>query len=237
MTDVSPAFGFYKCRERETTSTREAYYPFFSSNFMEIFCSIIDFHFVSFSKHIIYKIISMSRLLIFRNFLGSSHPIFQLKPHKYFWKSAKKSFLIPKSTWFNLQEYQVKMVSNQETTEAKEYSIHLKLLKDDPSDRDRDNQQYITPIFPAPLRNQIEQYGLIAGHSSILANSENRKDPRLFYNIAAPFSTFIRGSQGSGKSHTLSCLLENCLANSSVSKVKKPLSALLFHYDAFIGDV
>ncbi|TGO08649.1 hypothetical protein BTUL_0198g00100 [Botrytis tulipae] len=129
------------------------------------------------------------------------------------------------------------MVSNQKDIEEEEYAVHLKLLKDDPTGRDRDNQQYITPVFTAPLRNQIEQYGLIAGHSSILTNSDNRKDPRLFYNIAAPFSTFICGSQGSGKSHTLSCLLENCLAKSSVSKVKKPLSALLFHYDAFIGDV
>ncbi|TGO73325.1 hypothetical protein BELL_0370g00010 [Botrytis elliptica] len=129
------------------------------------------------------------------------------------------------------------MVSNQKNTEESEYAIHLELLNDDPTGHDRDNQQYITPVFTAPLRNQIQQYGLIAGQSSILANSENQKDPRLFYNIAAPFSSFICGSQGSGKSHTLSCLLENCLANSSVSKVKKPLSALLFHYDAFIGDV
>ncbi|KAF7944210.1 hypothetical protein EAE96_010612 [Botrytis aclada] len=129
------------------------------------------------------------------------------------------------------------MVNNQETIEEEEYALHLKLLKDDTTGCDRDNQQYITPIFTASLRDQIEQYGLIAGHSSILTNSEDRKDPRLFYNIAAPFSAFICGSQGSGKSHTLSCLLENCLTNSSVSTVKKPLSALLFHYDAFIGDV
>ncbi|KAM0136336.1 hypothetical protein ACHAP3_004565 [Botrytis cinerea] len=129
------------------------------------------------------------------------------------------------------------MVSDQKGNEENEYAIHLGLLKDDPTSRDWDNQQYIAPIFTAPLRNQIEQYGLIAGHSGILANSENQKDPRLFYNIAAPFSTFICGSQGSGKSHTLSCLLENCLANSPVSKVKSPLSALLFHYDGFIGDV
>lgn len=179
----------------------------------------------------------MSRLLTTRNFLGSPHPIFQFKLHKYCWKPESRSFFIAKSTWFNLQEYQVKMVSDQKGNEENEYAIHLGLLKDDPTSRDWDNQQYIAPIFTAPLRNQIEQYGLIAGHSGILANSENQKDPRLFYNIAAPFSTFICGSQGSGKSHTLSCLLENCLANSSVSKVKSPLSALLFHYDGFIGDV
>lgn len=226
-----------KSRERETTSTRKAFDPFFSCSSKELSGWIIDFSFVSFSKQIIYKTISMSRLLTIRNFLESPYPIFQLKLHKYCWKPESRSFFIAKSTWFDLQKYQVKMVSDQKDNEENEYDIHLGLLKDDPTIRDRDNQQYIAPIFAAPLRNQIEQYGLIAGHSGILANSQNQKDPRLFYNIAAPFSTFICGSQGSGKSHTLSCLLENCLANSSVSKVKSPLSALLFHYDGFIGDV
>ncbi|CAG8977997.1 hypothetical protein HYALB_00000666 [Hymenoscyphus albidus] len=39
----------------------------------------------------------------------------------------------------------------------------------------------------------------------------NGEDPRLFFDIVSPSSTFICGSQGLGKSHTLSCLLENCL--------------------------
>lgn len=63
------------------------------------------------------------------------------------------------------------------------------------------------------------------------------KDPRLFFNIAAPSSAFICGSQGSGKSHTLSCLLENCLVKSDVSKLDRPLAGLVFHYDAFTSDL
>ncbi|QSZ29322.1 hypothetical protein DSL72_003836 [Monilinia vaccinii-corymbosi] len=122
----------------------------------------------------------------------------------------------------------------QETIDEAEYALHMKLLKG-AADGNRDNQA-TTPIFTAPLRDQIAQYGLIGGQSHILANGKGREDPRLFYNIAAPFSTFICGSQGSGKSHTLSCFLENCLVKSHVSKVKNPLSALLFHYDGFIGD-
>ncbi|ESZ97765.1 hypothetical protein SBOR_1847 [Sclerotinia borealis F-4128] len=117
-----------------------------------------------------------------------------------------------------------------------EYALHLNLLNSD-TGSENGNQQATTPIFTTPLCNEIGQYGLIAGQSSILANENGKQDPRLFYNIAAPFSSFICGSQGSGKSHTLSCFLENCLAKSVVSKVKNPLSALLFHYDGFIGDI
>jgi hypothetical protein len=62
-------------------------------------------------------------------------------------------------------------------------------------------------------------------------------DPRLFFNISAPSSAFICGSQGSGKSHTLSCLLENCLMKSYVSKLDNPLAGLVFHYDSFTSDI
>ena len=54
------------------------------------------------------------------------------------------------------------------------------------------------------------QYSLLgecrlAGQSSSWPASE--KDRRLFHNTNIPFSAFICGLQGSGKSHTLSCLL------------------------------
>ena len=69
-----------------------------------------------------------------------------------------------------------------------------------------------------------------------LLPSQAYADRRLFFNVTTPSSVFICGSQGSGKSHTLSCLLENCLAISDATVLPKPLSALLFHYDAFISD-
>ncbi|KAG5975974.1 hypothetical protein E4U55_007517 [Claviceps digitariae] len=61
--------------------------------------------------------------------------------------------------------------------------------------------------------------------------------PFLHYNVTAPSSTFICGSQGSGKSHTQSCLLENCLLASDANTLPKPLTGIVFHYDAFSSDV
>lgn len=59
-------------------------------------------------------------------------------------------------------------------------------------------------------------------------------DPRIFLNVNAPWSAFICGSQGSGKSHSLSCMLENCLLpHPSLGSLPNPLTALVFHYDSF----
>jgi hypothetical protein len=102
-----------------------------------------------------------------------------------------------------------------------------------------------TPVFTNSVlqkfKNQFSQYGFMAGMSDVLEkipdSTSTPEDPRIFFNIAAPSSAFICGSQGSGKSHTLSCLLEHCLMQSDVSILKKPLSGLVFHYDTFTSDV
>lgn len=62
------------------------------------------------------------------------------------------------------------------------------------------------------------------------------KDPRLFFNVSSPSSTFICGSQGSGKSHTLSCILEGSIIPSKAGRLSNPLTAVVFHYDTFICD-
>jgi hypothetical protein len=75
------------------------------------------------------------------------------------------------------------------------------------------------------------QYGLIGG---VLPDPDHSADPRLFINTNAPWSAFICGSQGSGKSHTLSCILENSLLpRDELGKLPKPLAALVFHHDSF----
>jgi hypothetical protein len=77
----------------------------------------------------------------------------------------------------------------------------------------------------------FSQYGLLAGDvSGKVAN------PRFWFKTSAPSSVFICSSQGSGESHTLSCLLENCLMQSGIAKLPNPLMALVFHYDTFISD-
>ncbi|KAK0103054.1 hypothetical protein ONS95_000769 [Cadophora gregata] len=129
---------------------------------------------------------------------------------------------------------------------------HLTLLRKPPS-------QYTlpeittTPIFVMPILRYAEtllspddprpfpQYGLLGGLSEVLEAQEesgafHSPDPRILFNVASPSSTFICGSQGSGKSHTLSCLLENCLSNSRAGRLPSPLTGLVFHYDTFISD-
>ena len=91
------------------------------------------------------------------------------------------------------------------------------------------------------------QYGLLAqnlatyDHKQIdlfdeehyQGNSTEDADSRIFLNINTPWSAFICGSQGSGKSHTLSCMLENSLLPSQLGALPKPLAAIVFHYDKF----
>lgn len=66
-------------------------------------------------------------------------------------------------------------------------------------------------------------------------SATNMDDSRLFINMNAPWSAFICGSQGSGKSHTLSCMLEAALKPSRLGKLPKPLAGIVFHYDKFTG--
>ncbi|KMP05413.1 hypothetical protein CIHG_10018 [Coccidioides immitis H538.4] len=89
------------------------------------------------------------------------------------------------------------------------------------------------------------QFGLLAGQNDMLNSCGSEpeaktqtvdKDPQLFFNVTSPSSTFICGSQGSGKSHTLACLLENCLIPSRAGRLSNPLTGLVFHYDTFICD-
>ncbi|KAJ6518103.1 hypothetical protein C8R47DRAFT_1031499, partial [Mycena vitilis] len=55
---------------------------------------------------------------------------------------------------------------------------------------------------------------------------------RVYVNTNAPSSAVICGVQGSGKSHTVSCLLECALIRDSrVGQLPAPLSALVFHFD------
>lgn len=64
---------------------------------------------------------------------------------------------------------------------------------------------------------------------------QHEPDPVLL-NTNTPWSAFICGSQGSGKSYTLSCMLENCLYNSPrIGKLPKPLAGIVFHNDTRFG--
>lgn len=144
-----------------------------------------------------------------------------------------------------------KFVDESEELEAI-FKIQLRLLSHQ-SEENELREIKLAPIFTGAICNQIQspspmanihgdlpistQYGLLGGDAGMLAaNQENKVDPRIFHNVSAPSSIFICGSQGSGKSHTLSCLLENCLIPSAAGVLPKPLTGVVFHFDTFSSD-
>lgn len=102
---------------------------------------------------------------------------------------------------------QVEMTIDVET---RELASHMALLKSNTSHQDN-HELTGTPIFTMPVlkhsRHLFSQYGFIAGMSDLLKRESSGEeealagtetDPRLFFNISAPSSAFICGSQGSG---------------------------------------
>lgn len=81
---------------------------------------------------------------------------------------------------------------------------------------------------PDSAHELVPQYGLLG--------CKEDEDPTLpssqvFLNTNAPFSTFVCGVQGSGKSHTTACMIENAVVPSkTLGELKKPMSALVFSY-------
>ncbi|PFH52524.1 hypothetical protein AMATHDRAFT_1931 [Amanita thiersii Skay4041] len=95
----------------------------------------------------------------------------------------------------------------------------------------------------------VRQYGVLGsvleiGLESFLAQElltdvhrskdriETPRDPRLYLNTNAPLSAVICGVQGSGKSHTVSVMLENMLVSNckQIGTLVMPLAGLVLHY-------
>ncbi|EZF38433.1 hypothetical protein H112_07386 [Trichophyton rubrum D6] len=142
-----------------------------------------------------------------------------------------------------------------------ELAEHLKLVelgqaKENPSVNPLIEQMKTTPLFSSQIKGVVHsafpgantmdslfpQYGLLGlrlasytpGSDEEIAGIGGAKKNLVYANINAPWSTFICGSQGSGKSHTLSCMLENSLLlPSQTGKVSSQLTSLVLHYDKF----
>ncbi|KAG5931837.1 hypothetical protein E4U53_001576 [Claviceps sorghi] len=156
---------------------------------------------------------------------------------------------------FNFQKMTINDASDDTRKKLRLLRLNTKAL----DDREIVN----TPVFTEAVRRHVDalhapnasifsQHGLLGGEVAKLRQLSNSNGGSLFapadpplrpedapflhYNVTAPSSTFICGSQGSGKSHTLSCLLENCLLASDANTLPKPLTGIVFHYDAFSSD-
>ncbi|OJD17578.1 hypothetical protein AJ78_02329 [Emergomyces pasteurianus Ep9510] len=137
---------------------------------------------------------------------------------------------------------------------------HLALIEDDDrfgASADTENVARLeeirtTPLFSSGVRMALQiqaqeeilpQYGLMGMRIDTYSRYEEdgaseshlkRLTNLVYANINAPWSTFICGSQGSGKSHTLSCMLENALLHpSDTGTLSSPLTGLVLHYDKF----
>ncbi|KAK6517613.1 hypothetical protein TWF281_004262 [Arthrobotrys megalospora] len=63
---------------------------------------------------------------------------------------------------------------------------------------------------------------------------EELEDDMVFLNTNTPFTTFICGLQGSGKSHSLSVIMENCvIQNPGVGILNRPLAGVVFYFSPF----
>ncbi|KAI1385615.1 uncharacterized protein F4822DRAFT_445541 [Hypoxylon trugodes] len=98
----------------------------------------------------------------------------------------------------------------------------------------------VTPGTTAPslLTNSpselIPQYGLIGIRQDLPQQNTSAEERLVFSNMNTPWSAFICGSQGAGKSHTVSCLLENALMeNNAAGKLPNPLAGMVMHYDHY----
>ncbi|KAL8709144.1 MAG: hypothetical protein Q9220_006024 [cf. Caloplaca sp. 1 TL-2023] len=147
--------------------------------------------------------------------------------------------------------------STDEWDEHRDY--HQSMLSPEGQTGDLSKEESITtPVFSVDFARELAakstkrpfpQYGLFARaemvidpeitvDSNVHWGSESVKEPaddRMFLNMNAPFSAFVCGVQGSGKSHTLSCILEMALIESKLGKLPRPLTGIVFHYDKHIG--
>ncbi|KAF2252427.1 hypothetical protein BU26DRAFT_602812 [Trematosphaeria pertusa] len=79
----------------------------------------------------------------------------------------------------------------------------------------------------------LQQYAVLGQD---LSNPDSDRPKPILLNTNTPWSAFLCGSQGSGKSHALSCMLENCLLQDPrIGKNPNPLAGLVFHYDSSQG--
>ncbi|KIK65393.1 hypothetical protein GYMLUDRAFT_978419 [Collybiopsis luxurians FD-317 M1] len=82
--------------------------------------------------------------------------------------------------------------------------------------------------------SNVTQYGVLGGAISCNFKKDIHvfDDPRVYLNTNAPLSAIVCGVQGSGKSHTVSVMLENMFISdaSSLGKLKKPLCGMVLHF-------
>jgi hypothetical protein len=139
--------------------------------------------------------------------------------------------------------------SDGEAIDEAETYQHLSSIAASPQDKPRENLR-TTPLLTLSVKDAVElqrknlndkavsttpqkqfpQYAVVG--FNMAESPELRKHEAILMNVDAPNSTFICGTQGSGKSYTLSCMMENCLfADRRIGHIGTPVAGVAFHYD------
>lgn len=152
------------------------------------------------------------------------------------------------------------MVSDSAPDEGPSLEEQLCLLTDSNSSTNEDEAEYVSDfidaknavLFPpsvlATSLNAPPQYSLLGRNISSIVGTN---DPRVLINTNQPWSVFICGLQGSGKSYSMGCLLgteptvssmnipnthdiESCLIpNRILGPLQRPLTGLVLHYGQY----
>ncbi|KAE8145179.1 hypothetical protein BDV25DRAFT_170735 [Aspergillus avenaceus] len=109
------------------------------------------------------------------------------------------------------------------------YSYDTGSQQDESTDKSIEHAVLLSPTpYTMPA-----QFALLGG-----LQADKPRDPRIMLNTNVPFSAFICGVQGSGKSHTTSCIIENCsLSLPSLGSLQQPLSTLVLNYNEYSSNV
>lgn len=161
--------------------------------------------------------------------------------------------------WDSDRDYHESLVSPEHSSDPAKLNVHEEEIRTTPLF----SADVLACVVSKSMSDLLPQYGFLAkvldtfggrdqqsagdlsapnsDSSGVALNSSSESaetktgDSRLFLNMNAPWSAFICGSQGSGKSHTLSCILEGALQPSKLGKLPLPLAGMIFHYDKFTG--
>ncbi|KAG1897623.1 uncharacterized protein F5891DRAFT_1129898 [Suillus fuscotomentosus] len=117
---------------------------------------------------------------------------------------------------------------------------HLRSLTVDASDLSKDHELQAAPLITreayitAGYKKHSTPYGVMGQVLSIYSKSSAYVpvDPRLYVNTNTPFTAVVCGVQGSGKSHTVSVLLENMLIPKlqEIGSLQQSLAGLVLHF-------
>lgn len=110
-------------------------------------------------------------------------------------------------------------------------------IREEAVNRDR-NEKVHCPLFTRAVLESdratgsasFPMYGLLG----TITSGPGFLDERLYLNTNTPLSGLICGVQGSGKSHTLNCMLENYLLP-GLGKLPEPMTVLVLHFDSAGG--